>query len=436
MKKTKRNGPPPRLDATNLAGITSLMNPQNLKTGASLETAERMVMGKPLAGGGEKPGAAEMDPVQLYTKELNELADELGIDFLDGETTEPVAPPPPQAPPAPFDPPPAPAPPKNKAINSILSGLDLGSDSASSSSVSTSSSGRPSSSSASSSHSAASTARSHHRPKGGAPPLQRTPPPSVDFGSVQRAETSYGIDSEGAKFRSSFRRNHMPTAPSGRGKAMLSDGGETRRSHVDSVLGSLRGDTTTPMGIEYERGQDHKASEIDQIGQLRMTLEEEGVDCSGIEIPTMNDSREKIEGILSILKLKNDRNRCSSLAEEIILGMSEGIETVFDGTTAVPLVGWKPDYTGYHNTVNVKLHRMRFETSQVVGNIIEKYNIGPTTRIIMELLPSFFLYPRQQKKHKNAPGLHSDFNGVDARNAFSEIRRSEIGSNLENVSNI
>lgn len=34
-----------------------------------------------------------------------------------------------------------------------------------------------------------------------------------------------------------------------------------------------------------------------------------------------------------------------------------------------------------------KLHRMRFEISQVVGNIIEKYNVGPTARIVMELLP-------------------------------------------------
>ena len=66
-------------------------------------------------------------------------------------------------------------------------------------------------------------------------------------------------------------------------------------------------------------------------------------------------------------------------------------------------MGWKPDYTGYHNTVNIKLHRMRYETSQVVGNIIEKYNIGPTGRIVLQPPPDF-LYPRQQRAQKGTPG--------------------------------
>jgi hypothetical protein len=139
----------------------------------------------------------------------------------------------------------------------------------------------------------------------------------------------------------------------------------------------------------------------------------------------------EIDSVLTILKLKNDRNRYSSLAEEVILGLAEGIETVFDGTREVPVLGWKPDYTDYHNTVTVKLHRMRFETSQVVGSIIDRYKIGPLTRIVMELLPSFFLYPRQQSKQRGAPGLHADFGErpggrlSDARGAYSAIRRAD-----------
>ena len=150
--------------------------------------------------------------------------------------------------------------------------------------------------------------------------------------------------------------------------------------------------------------------------------------------------------MLSILKLKNDRNRYSSLADEIILGAAEAVEYAFDGTREVPVLGWKPDYTGYHNTVNAKLHRMRFETSQVVGSVIDQYNIGPTARILMELLPSFFLYPRQQRNQRGDPGLHADpaLNGggsksagtgagahrggpqvADSRMAFSAIRRSD-----------
>lgn len=137
-----------------------------------------------------------------------------------------------------------------------------------------------------------------------------------------------------------------------------------------------------------------------------------------------------------LIVLKNDRNRYSTLAEEVILRFAEGIETVFDGSRSIPVVGWKSDYRGYHSTVNIKLHRMRFETSQVVGSIIEKHNINPTMRIIFELLPSFFLYPRQQSKQRNSPGLHSDPVISDATDAYASIRDMEDEKKLDSLSKI
>jgi hypothetical protein len=167
-----------------------------------------------------------------------------------------------------------------------------------------------------------------------------------------------------------------------------------------------------------------------------MTLEEEGIDCSSVSNPTPESQMKEIDAVLNILRLKNDRNRYSSLAEEVILGVAEGIETVFDGTRAVPLLGWRPDYTGYHSTVNAKLHRMRFETSQVVGNIIEKYNVGPTARIILEMLPSFFLYPRQRRAQRGKPGLSSDPHVADAGGAMTAIRNADMPKSLEDARRI
>lgn len=79
---------------------------------------------------------------------------------------------------------------------------------------------------------------------------------------------------------------------------------------------------------------------------------------------------------------------------------------------------------------------MRFETSQVVGSIIEKHNINPTMRIIFELLPSFFLYPRQQSKQRNSPGLHSDPVISDATDAYASIRDMEDKKKLDSLSKI
>ena len=57
-------------------------------------------------------------------------------------------------------------------------------------------------------------------------------------------------------------------------------------------------------------------------------------------------------------------------------------------------------------------------------------------RIIMELLPSFFLYPRQQSKQKNTPGLHSDPKIKDASLAFASISEMEGKRKTEELSKL
>jgi hypothetical protein len=253
---------------------------------------------------------------------------------------------------------------------------------------------------------------------------------------ISRLESDLGIHTDGHRERRRLRvrPTEVPHVERRRGgdRDRLTDEQERRR-HINSVVADIRGETRTTFGVERERVQDIKASKLEQIGQLRMTLEDEGIDCSSVSNPNSDSPMAEIDSVLNILRLKNDRNRYSSLADEVILGVAEGIETVFDGTRAVPLLGWRPDYTGYHNTVNVKLHRMRFETSQIVGNIIERYNIGPTARIVMELLPSFFLYPRQQKKERGSPGLSSEPHVGDPRGAFASIRESDQHKDLNDV---
>lgn len=202
------------------------------------------------------------------------------------------------------------------------------------------------------------------------------------------------------------------------------------RKYINNVVSTIRNESYTVIGEEREKIRDSKASKLEQIGQLRLTLEDEGIDCSSVTKPNMDSPMDEIDAVINILRLKNDRNRYSTIAEEVILGIAEGIETVFDGSRRIPILGWRPDYTGYHNTVNVKLHRMRFETSQVVGSIIEKHKIGSSARIALELLPSFLLYPRQQKMQKKMPGLYDDNKINDARSAFNTIRKSEERQSL------
>jgi hypothetical protein len=74
---------------------------------------------------------------------------------------------------------------------------------------------------------------------------------------------------------------------------------------------------------------------------------------------------------------------------------------------------------------------MRFETAQVIGGVIERYNIGPTARMMLELLPSFFLYPKQQQTQRSTPGLHSDY-----RSAMASINEANKKKNLDDIANV
>ena len=78
---------------------------------------------------------------------------------------------------------------------------------------------------------------------------------------------------------------------------------------------------------------------------------------------------------------------------------------------------------GYYDssTVNVKLHRLRFETSQIVGDIVEKNNVSPITRILLELVPGLLLYPRVRSKQKVATGTKKLSNNNSTK-SYNSIR--------------
>ena len=196
----------------------------------------------------------------------------------------------------------------------------------------------------------------------------------------------------------------------------------TKKQHIDSVIGNIRKETRNTFSTDMERMQDDKASKLEQIASIKLALAEEGIDTSMINTPQMNTSMEEVSSTLNLLLMKNNRYRYSSLAEEVISAGAEVLESVFDGTRQVPILNFSPDYSGYSSTVNVKLHRLRFETSQVVGDVIEKHNISPVARIGMELLPGFFLYPRLREKTKIASSSKPKLTTGSSTKSYNNIR--------------
>lgn len=171
----------------------------------------------------------------------------------------------------------------------------------------------------------------------------------------------------------------------------------TQEERKQTVINNVFRDVDDDIGfdIEKERDEDDKAALLEQIDMLKTTLDDDGIDISGIPPIDKRSSVKEIRDVYKILRLKNDRNRYCSFAEEVILSGAYGMEYLFDGKKE--WFGRRPDLTGWPSTVKVKLRRLRFETSTFVKEVMQNYNMSPSIRLLLELLPSMFLYSRNRR---------------------------------------
>ena len=181
----------------------------------------------------------------------------------------------------------------------------------------------------------------------------------------------------------------------------------------------LSGMENNNFSVEKEKEEDDKAILLEQIDMLMTNLRDEGIDVSRVPEVTHNSIKEDIENVHKILRLKDDRNRYCSFAEECILAGSHTLEWLFDGKKNY--MGRKPDLRGWSATVNIKLRRMRYDTSTFVSGVMQDYNLGHGTRIMFELLPSLFLYSKMRKSQYSDNLITSD----EMNSAIDTIRDVE-----------
>lgn len=184
---------------------------------------------------------------------------------------------------------------------------------------------------------------------------------------------------------------------------------QKKQTHVDSVLKDIvtKRDTEIEFDVDKETEEDDKNSLLEEIDTLRTSLEDDGIQIKHIPIVTKDSNLRDIQNVHKILMLKADRNRYCSFAEEIILSASHGMEYLFDGET--DWFGRRPNLVGWSNTVRSKLRRCRFHTSTFVKDIMQEYNFSSGTRLLLELLPSMFLFSRQ-KRLAQSQQSESEFN--------------------------
>jgi hypothetical protein len=169
---------------------------------------------------------------------------------------------------------------------------------------------------------------------------------------------------------------------------------ERKQQYVSNVMKGLDsyGDSISNM----DEDEDDKTVLLEEITTLRDHLMEVGDSLNSVPNVDKNSSLSDIQSVYKILRIKNDKKRYSTFAEEIILALAQGIEYIFDGKREI--LGRRPDLTDWHKTVKTKLRRTKYETGQLVEKVVKSYNMSPAMRIGMELIPSAILYSSQRSE--------------------------------------
>lgn len=189
---------------------------------------------------------------------------------------------------------------------------------------------------------------------------------------------------------------------------------QQNQKFVDKIL-STNNSNQYDYSIEDENREDLKLTLLEKIDNLTEELEDEGISLDKIPKVDYNTNLEQIEYVAKLLMLKANRNRYATLGEEFILALANGLEIICNGERQI--LGVKPDLQGYSDVVKVKLRRLRNETSQVVGNVVEKYEISPITTLLIELIPSLFLHSKR-RKNQSYDNLYNDLS-----DDINEIRK-------------
>lgn len=205
-----------------------------------------------------------------------------------------------------------------------------------------------------------------------------------------------------------------------------------RHSRVKLVGDGSNYETKNDVPMSVYDIQTKKTQSLSKIKSLMGSLESEGIDCSNI--PVLDDSSDlaKIEAVLNRLRIINDSNRATTIVEEVLVGAANVVEYVLDGTQKIPGTDFAPDYTNYPKTLEVRLRSMRYETSEIISNIVETHHMGSVSKLILTLLPGFLLYPRVNKQStvKNSiaedarigKSARLDISTSDSRHNFNKSR--------------
>ena len=176
--------------------------------------------------------------------------------------------------------------------------------------------------------------------------------------------------------------------------------------------------TTDKYNSEPENLEEDKELMIEQIENLKNELEMENVDVSKYEI-NRNESYIKIQETWKKLKLKSQYKTYANMFNESILVGTEFVEWAFDGER--DYMGYKPNMTGWSDTVKIKLKRMRLESASFVSGVMQNYQMSSGMSIFSQLAISAVLYSVTKRKDLEERKNLNHITNTEWKNAMNDM---------------
>ena len=169
--------------------------------------------------------------------------------------------------------------------------------------------------------------------------------------------------------------------------------------------------------------EDDKEELLENCSTLREELKDLGINITNIPEPHNGMSKEELEKIYRRLRIKNDRKRATTTAEEVIMLAAKGAGKIFNGQRE--WFGYRLDARGWDATVKGKLKRMRYDTSTWVSGVMKDFTMSSGTRIGVELVPSFLLCLATNKGE--------DGSGISTSKTVSAVNEKEWENSIADI---
>lgn len=176
------------------------------------------------------------------------------------------------------------------------------------------------------------------------------------------------------------------------------------------------------FSLDAEKINDKKNMLLEQINMLRINLTDDGIKLDGVREVTGDNTFEEVESVYKQLRYRNDHVRYCGFATEIAQVAALGAEFIFDGQR--DFFGYKPDLTGWAPTLNIKMRRLNYETSSLVGDVMRDYNMGNFARILFDVLPGAIVHMKMRSA-KNKAIAAGKPSRADVNAAIGSIRNMD-----------